>query len=134
MPTILHRSPLVAEYQMLLATTNWPKQEDLIIDNALANSLYAVVAVDNNQTIGMARIVGDGAMYFYIQDVVVHSDHKNKGIGKMLMMEIMNWLKAHVSTNAFVGLMAADGAQSFYYQFGFKERPNNAAGMHWVQH
>jgi len=33
----------------------------------------------------MARVVGDGGLVFYIQDVIVVSSFQGQGIGKMLM-------------------------------------------------
>jgi len=38
---------------------------------ALPRSLFAVVAVAEGEPIGMGRIVGDGAIFFYTQDIAV---------------------------------------------------------------
>ena len=77
----------------------------------------------------MGRVVGDGSIYFYIQDVIVLPEYKGKGVGKRIMMEIERYLDKTISHYAFIGLMAADGVASFYHQFGFAKRPKEAPGM-----
>jgi len=47
---------------------------------SLAHSVYGVVVVHADQVIGMGRIVGDGFMYFYIQDVAVLPEFQGYGM------------------------------------------------------
>ncbi|CAM2904094.1 N-acetyltransferase [Vibrio diazotrophicus] len=76
----------------------------------------------------MARIVGDGVMYFYIQDVVVSPNHRQKGLGSILMQEIERYLEQNAPSNATVGLLAATGKESFYERYGYVIRPTEALG------
>jgi len=59
-------------------------------------------------------VIGDGGLYFYIQDVIVHSEYQNQGFGKVLMKEFMNYISANAKTGAFIGLMAAKGLEKYY--------------------
>jgi len=43
-----------------------------VIEKALPNSLYFVCAVSDGEIIGMARIIGDGGIAYYIQDVIIN--------------------------------------------------------------
>ncbi|MFR1701192.1 MAG: hypothetical protein ACLSWD_11480 [Clostridium sp.] len=45
------------------------RKED--VETAIANSLYSVVVFDDKRPIGIARLVGDGRIAFFIKDVVV---------------------------------------------------------------
>ncbi|WP_431126474.1 GNAT family N-acetyltransferase [Flagellimonas flava] len=126
----LHFRPLTLEdYQHLRATTEWEKLEDAQVEQALQNELFSVCVCYNDQPIGMGRVVGDGAIYFYVQDVIVHPKFKGKGIGRMIMQEIEKYLNETISQYAFVGLMAAQGVAAFYHQFGYSKRPMKGPGM-----
>lgn len=108
----------------------WPKPDENAAETALRNSLYSVVAIENGNVIGFGRIVGDGGLYFYIQDVIVHPDHQGEGVGKALMAELLRFVRAHAQRGTFVGLMAAKGRASFYEAFGFRARDTDAPGMY----
>ncbi len=123
------RKLFVHEYQYLRQTTDWFQLEDDVVEKALQNDLYSVCVFDGDKIIGMGRIVGDGAIYFYIQDIIVIPEYKGKGVGKIIMNSIENYLTNMSNKNSFVGLMAAEGVAGFYYQFGYKERPADKPGM-----
>lgn len=125
--------PLTLEsYQILRATTDWNSLEDAKVISALGRDLFSVCLYVDGEAVGMGRVVGDGAIYFYIQDVVVHPQYQGIGVGKLIMEKIMAFLKASISGYAFIGLMAAHGVGEFYHQFGFKERIAGAPGMFMV--
>ncbi len=60
----------------------------------------------------MGRVVGDGAVYFYIQDIVVHPEHQGKGIGENIMSALMTYLQENAPDKAFIGLFASKGKRS----------------------
>ena len=99
---------------------------------ALKNSLFSVVAMKNNKVVGIGRVVGDGGLYFYIQDLIVHPAFQNEGLGNSLMKELMDYIRANAKSGAFVGLMAAKGLEKYYELFGFKARDKDAPGMYQV--
>lgn len=131
-PTIVHRIPTVVEYQRLRNTTNWGYISDQTVAEALQNTLFSVCVLVEDQIIAMGRIVGDGAIYFYIQDVIVSPDHKEKGLGKQVMNELDQWLNKNAPENAFIGLMAATDVAGFYRKFGYQIRPEDRPGMYRV--
>ena len=126
---ILNRAITAHEYQTIRSTTNWAVLDNSTVKKALCKDLYSVLAFDNDKLIGIGRVVGDGAIYFYIQDIIVIPEYQGKGIGKIIMQNIEEFLCKETNENSFIGLMAADGVQKFYYQFGYKERPENKPGM-----
>lgn len=105
------------------------KKED--VELALKNSIYSIAIFDRNMLIGIARIVGDGRIVFFIKDVVVHPDYKEKKIGKELMKYMFKFIENHACINAYIALMATPNTEGFYEKFGFIRRPNelNGAGM-----
>lgn len=99
---------------------------------ALKNSLFSVVAVEHDTVVGFGRIIGDGGLYFYIQDLIIHPEFQTKGLGKSLMKELMDYVTANAKSGAFVGLLAAKGLEKYYERFGFKARDEDALGMYQV--
>lgn len=128
--TIKEATPSVEDYIRFIASAGWDEQDPKRVKKALKKSLYSVCAFKGKELAGMARIVGDGHIYFYIQDVVVLPEYKGQGIGKLMMYHLDDYLKHHCPPNAFIGLMAAQGAESFYEQFGYKKRASGEGGMY----
>lgn len=126
---IERRKVTVNEYQALRGTTDWFKLEDHVVEKSLDNDLFSVCVTHNGTLVGIGRIVGDGAIYFYIQDIIVIPDYQGKGIGTLIMNEIESYLEENAFNNSFIGLMAAEGVQEFYHKFGYKERDDNKPGM-----
>jgi ribosomal protein S18 acetylase RimI-like enzyme len=95
----------------------------------LRNSLFSICVLFKNEVIGYGRVIGDGAIFFYLQDIMVSPGHQKKGVGRMIMSAIMDYLNTHAYKYTFVGLMAATGASGFYEKFGFSTRPTDRPGM-----
>lgn len=106
--------------------------EDWVVKKALKNDLYSVCVFDENNLIGIGRVIGDGGIYFYIQDVIVHPDYQGKGVGKTIMERIELFLRGKADNNSFIGLMAAEGVKDFYRGFGYEERAENRPGMYKI--
>lgn len=107
----------------------------LQIEKSLKNDLYDVVAIDGNKLVGMGRIVGDGAIYWYLQDIVVIPEYQGKGIGRIIVKKLMDYIynNSLSDTKTTIGLMAAKGKEEFYKKFGFIERPNDNQGPGMIQ-
>ncbi len=118
------------EYLELRNSTDWdPVHEDAAV-KALQNDLFTVCIMKQGKLIGIGRVIGDGAMYFYIQDVIVLPQYQRQGAGRMIMEQISEYLLENAPKGSFIGLMAADGSASFYEKFGFTPRPANRPGMY----
>ena len=130
--TLLERLPTPEEYRRLCEAVGWgPVMNFEAAPTSLERSLYGVVALHLGQAVGMARIVGDGAIYHYLQDVVVHPDHQHRGIGRRLVAAAVAHAQAHAPDRAFLGVFAAEGTESFYRSAGF-ERHDALTGMFQV--
>ncbi len=97
------------------------------VERALKNDLLDVVAVIDNRVVGMGRLVGDGVMYWYLQEIVVLPEYQGKGIGTAIVNYLLDYVREHTEKGTFtsVGLTAAEGKETFYERFGFQ----NSRGM-----
>ena len=121
-------SPSVEGFCQLRKTIGWGEADVEMVEESLANSLFHVTIRDKSVLIGMGRVVGDGFMYFYIQDVVVAPGYQKQGIGKALMTQIEAYLITAAKKGATIGLLAAKGKEGFYTRFGYKTRPSDSLG------
>lgn len=125
---IIERNPTIHEFNELRESVGWPTVDENILRTALSSSLYSVCAVAEGKTIGIARLIGDGALYYYIQDFIVHPAVQRKGIGNSMLKKIMKFFEDDAPKGSFIGLMSAKGKERFYRNFGFIERPNDVFG------
>ncbi len=124
------RLPTVAEFQKLRSSTGWEELEDGMVQTALSNSLFGICTIHENEVIGISRIIGDGALYFYVQDMMVLKEYRNQGIGQAMLNRLLNTCLSQAQKGTFIGLMSAEGAQSFYLRNGFLPRPEGRPGMY----
>lgn len=115
-------------YRSLRKTGPFMEYNDHDVEVALANSLYSVVVYDGEKPIGIARLVGDNRITFFLKDVVVHPDYRGQGIGRLIMQYIFEYIDQHASDNAYIGLTSTQGREGFYERFGFIRRPNDQLG------
>ncbi len=120
--------PSVEEFLNLRSKIGWGELDFNLAKTSLNNSLFHVIVRDKSQLIGIGRVVGDGAMYFYIQDVIVDPSYQNSGVGSSLMERIENYLSVSAQEGSTIGLLAAKGKEAFYTRYGYILRPSNSLG------
>ena len=97
----------------------------------LSNSLYTLVAFKDGKAVGMGRIVGDGAIICYVQDLIIRPEVQGEGIGGL----ILETLKKFVIQEGYEGttMMFAKGREEFYKKHGFIARPTKDLGPGMIQ-
>lgn len=130
----INQNPKPSEYLLLRKLVGWGEMPIDIIEKALTKNIYAVCAYNEiGEIVGSARIVGDGGLCFYIQDVMVHPQFQKQGIGTGLLVKVMEYLKINAPYNSYIGLMAAKDLEHFYQKFGFQTRSNEFMGSGMIQ-
>jgi len=118
------RAPTLEEYRAICEDVGWESAINFAAAAAsLEASIHAVVALHEGTVVGMGRVVGDGAIYFYVQDVAVVREHQGNGLGATIVGALVDWLLANAPDQAFLGLFAVAGTEAFYRRFGFEARP-----------
>lgn len=123
-------------YNNLRVAVGWAPYQETAIVEGLNGTPFSVVALNGDTAIGMARVVGDGKLVFYIQDVIVLPEYQRLGIGTKLMNLVMEFIDSRSVDHSVIGLLSAVGKEAFYERFGFIKRPNETvgAGMNiWVK-
>lgn len=94
-------------------------------ERSISHQLFSITALKDGQIVGIARLLGDAAIYWYINDVWVLPEYQGKGIGSHMVKRIIQYVKeASVSgTSVSLCLMSAKGKEGFYEKLGFFKRP-----------
>lgn len=121
------------ELEKLCDAVGWVRRPLKKVKIALENSFLTISLfcyVDNHkQLIGFARATSDNSFNATIWDVVVHPDFQRKGLGKLLMSQIIKQLRFYdIST---ITLFADPQVVKFYRHLGFIIDPDGVKGMFW---
>ncbi len=117
------------DYCALRESVGWQLFSKKQTQKALANSLYTVTAVEDCQTVGMGRLLGDG-MYYMIADIVVQPDYQKQGIGSKIINKLIEYVdrETPVGGRSSIQLIAEKGKEPFYEKLGFRLIPHEFCG------
>ena len=88
------------------------------LERMCTQSWYALYAFDEQQLIGMGRVISDGVITAIICGVCVLPSYQSKGIGKEILNRIIN----HCEQNRVIPqLMCVESLESYYKELGFKK-------------
>lgn len=133
----IDKAPTLEEYKEMRRAVNFMVLSDRIASNALNNAFHITTVRDNGKAIGMIRVLSDGSYANFITDVIVIPEYQKRGIGTEMVRRTVDFMKSTLQPGETIVLylMSAIGKESFYKQFGFRERPNEVwgAGMsQWI--
>lgn len=88
-------------------------KEDMkkVMENSLNFGLF-----HNEKQIGFARVVTDYHTFAYLCDVIIDEAYRGKGLGKMLMKEVLEYPELKIMKR---WLLFTKDAHGLYEQFGF---------------
>ena len=99
-------------------------------ERSIAHQLFSVATVEDGEIVGIARLLGDAAIFWYINDVWVLPQRQGQGIGSAMVKRLIEYIKETGISGTWVSicLMCAQGKEGFYEKLGFLRRPNDWEG------
>ena len=121
------------EYCKLRESVGWINFSRTQTEKSLQNSLYTVAAEEDNQVVGMGRVIGDG-MYYMIVDIVVQPAYQQMGIGSKILNMIIEYVDSATPDGGrcSIQLIAEKGKETFYESRGFKIIPHEFVCPAWA--
>ena len=97
---------------------DWPSfpEDPELAERAL--TAPGVVALDEGEVVGFARLLTDGALDAYLCELVVAESARRSGVGRALVGETFSRSGARR-----LDLLAEDGSKGFYRSFRHREFP-----------
>ncbi len=106
----------------LYKEAGWWDEDDeknpIKVKKIIKESYIFIGAFIENKLVGMARVLSDGISDAYIQDVIVKENYRKKGIGKKLIIFLLNYLKKKQIN--WIGLISTPSSKEFYKKLGFE--------------
>lgn len=110
----------MAEYLELRRSVGWKVPESADAARALQRSITSLCAVDDDdRVVGMGRLVGDGAFYLFVVDLVVAEEHQRLGVGSRLLAGL-EAEAARTSATGVLALIADLDVAPFYERHGYR--------------
>jgi len=95
------------------------------------HALFGVTAWHRKDVVGIGRIIGDGGYFFTITDVAIDPAHQGKGVGRMVIARLTDWLGANAPKPAFVSLFTDEAKPPLYEKSGFRVCGPEDTAMVW---
>jgi ribosomal protein S18 acetylase RimI-like enzyme len=83
---------------------------------SFSNSMFKCFVYESGKLIAAGRALADGVDCSYLCDIAVHPDHQGKGLGRQIVLKLVEFSKGHRK----IILYAAIGKGPFYLKLGFK--------------
>lgn len=123
-------------YLYLRSRVNWKVLTEGQAKRAIDNSSYILVAYEDDEPVGMGRILTDGAVVSYIQDLIVVPGAQGNRLGSRIIDKLIEYVRSITEdgTEMMLCLMCAKGRENFYKHHNFIERPNDDLGPGMIQY
>ena len=109
------------EIQRLYSQVGWTAyKEDLkALEQGFKNSLLGLASFENDELLGIIRVVGDGFTVILVQDILVFPQYQRQGIGTALLKAVLDRY-SHVRQ---IQLVTDNTPQTvaFYKSLGFSD-------------
>ncbi len=128
--------PAPEEYIGLRRTLGWGTIGTEDAAKTLAAATFTLCLRDAGRLAAVLRILGDGVLYLFIADVMVHPDYAGRGLGERLMRAAVYYIDRVADPAATVTLIPLAGREGFYERFGFVRCPSGhfGEGMAYTKH
>jgi GNAT superfamily N-acetyltransferase len=83
------------------------------------NSLLILAAYEDDELLGIIRVVGDGYTIVFVQDILVFQKHQREGIGRALLQAVLDRYKSVRQIELVTD--NTEKTKAFYRSVGFAE-------------
>lgn len=125
-----------SDFVRIRRNLKWNEIPETLVENAINGSMINISVYDNEECVGVGRIVGDGALKGMLTDIMVLNEFQGKGVGKLIVTSLIKELKNMVKDGCCFQLEASPTANNreFYIKCGLKYKPKNQDGVYlWIR-
>lgn len=117
-------------YQNLRIQSGLSAKTDVATEIGLKHTLhFTCLKNEMDEYIGMGRVIGDGGTACQVVDICVLPTYQGKGLGKMIMEDIMRFIEEKLPSTCYISLIADGEASELYKKYGFEDTLPLSRGM-----
>ncbi len=127
---LIDEPPDIDEYLRLRADSGLtPKNRDQGLGAVSGSWSFCHVRSREGDAVAMGRVIGDGGWYFHIADVATLPGHQRRGLGRIVLLHLLEGIRSRVPAGAYVTLIADAPGRVLYESAGFVESAPRGLGM-----
>jgi GNAT superfamily N-acetyltransferase len=126
---LLVGTPAVDDYRRLREIAGLSLKSQEAAERGLPNTIFAATIRYCADTVAMGRVVGDNGCFYQIVDIAVDPVHQGKGLGKIIVASLVDFVQSEAPDGAYVSLIADGPAKYLYAKFGFEPVAPESIGM-----
>jgi GNAT superfamily N-acetyltransferase len=135
---IVRNGLAAGDYLVLRKAVGFAELSPHMADASLNGSLYVVHIEADGKAAGMARVIGDDAQVFIVQEVIVAPVYQGRGFGRMLAREAIDFIESRSSYagRVLIGLFCFEGNEGFYEKLGLLKQPDQTTApgtIHFIE-
>ena len=110
-----------SEIRQLYTEVGWTAYTENmpVLEQGYKNSLLVLAAYDNDELLGIIRVVGDGFSIIFVQDILVFPSKQRKGVGTALLKAVLD--RYHDVRQIELTTDKTPKTLAFYKSLGFSE-------------
>lgn len=120
--TIVHRTSSVEEFESIVESVGFRAHDHPAVQTASANTVFCVCAEEEGRTVGVGRVVGDGAISFFLTNVMVRPSHQRRGIGTLIVKALCSSIERLPYRNIVLEAVPQPGSTSFMSAWALERR------------
>ena len=125
-----HKIPSVEAYNQLRVNAGMNSTKPYSeVKKAFEGTLFLVSVYEEDELIGLGRIVGDGGIAFIVCDIMVDKKFQRRGIANQIMEMIDQWFDKNTHESSFITFLAKVPADKLYRKHHFCYLDENRVGM-----
>jgi ribosomal protein S18 acetylase RimI-like enzyme len=126
----LYKKIPVETYLRLRKESGLSPKTEKAANIGLKNSVCEVLVLNQEQqAVGMGRMIGDGGCHCQITDVCVLPEFQGHGIGRIIMEKLKHFIDHELPDSCYISLIADGDAVHLYEKFGFQTTLPKSTGM-----
>lgn len=128
--TVCDNELKVCDFLRLFSSVGWGELDEDMAKTALENSWATFHVEYKGKVIAMGRLLGDGAMSFFLKDFVVLPEFQGQGIGRLLLNHIEMYIAIQLKPgwSGYLQLVSSKDKDAFYSKMGYRYHPNQQSG------
>ena len=124
------------DYITIRRNVGWNEINPNQIHKALNNSMINISVYNEEECIGIGRIVGDKVLKGMLTDIMVKKEYQKMGVGTLIVKTLLEKINDYINEGESFQIEASptNGNRDFYINCGLKYKPENQDGVYlWIK-
>ena len=133
---IIKKEINVEDFLRLREGLGWKNLSKKQLTKAISGSMINLSIFNDNECVGIGRVVGDNALKGMLTDIMVSKKYQKQGIGKLIVTTLIDDIEKILEEGEQFQLEASptEGNRDFYIKCGMKYKPENQDGVYlWIK-